>query len=318
MNKKTIITILFALVAMTGQGQTANDYWIAADKALAAGNTDSTFYYLNLFREHFGRQYAAAYTTFLTDEDYRILHNDARWTAFMDSMRTYKHEAEDKQEIAYPRKTVVEDFNAPIVNRYDIHLDIDVEKKTLDVTATAQIDFKGRESMDFTLWRYSVINHIRCKKKDLAYTFDTTAKSPNQYIRQGAPLRLSAPKSKGKCEITLEYTCNLDSLDSWMSSMEKDWVQLGYYMAWFPINSDSRDFTANVSVSINDNYTVSGSGIVERLGNEWKMLQPWGGFDLQIVASPNLKSKKMTSNGRTFEVVYTCLLYTSPSPRDRG
>ena len=41
MNKKTIITILFALVAMTGQGQTANDYWIAADKALAAGNTDS-------------------------------------------------------------------------------------------------------------------------------------------------------------------------------------------------------------------------------------------------------------------------------------
>lgn len=165
MNKKTIITALIAIVAMAGQGQTANDYWIAADKALAAGNTDSTFYYLNLFREHFGRQYAAAYTTFLTDEDYRILHNDARWTAFMDSMRTYKHEAEDKQEIAYPRKTVVEDFNAPIVNRYDIHLDIDVEKKTLDVTATAQIDFKGRESMDFTLWRYSVINHIRCKKK---------------------------------------------------------------------------------------------------------------------------------------------------------
>ena len=158
--KKTIITTLLALVAMAGQGQTANDYWIAADKALAAGNTDSTFYYLNLFREHFGRQYAAAYTTFLTDEDYRILHNDARWTAFMDSMRTYKHEAEDKQEIAYPRKTVVEDFNAPIVNRYDIHLDIDVEKKTLDVTATAQIDFKGRESMDFTLWRYSIINHI--------------------------------------------------------------------------------------------------------------------------------------------------------------
>ena len=197
MNKKTIITALIAIVAMAGQGQTANDYWIAADKALAAGNTDSTFYYLNLFREHFGRQYAAAYTTFLTDEDYRILHNDARWTAFMDSMRTYKHEAEDKQEIAYPRKTVVEDFNAPIVNRYDIHLDIDVEKKTLDVTATAQIDFKGRESMDFTLWRYSVINHIRCKKKDLAYTFDTTAKSPNQYIRQGAPLRLSAPKRLG-------------------------------------------------------------------------------------------------------------------------
>lgn len=61
----------------------------------------------------------------------------------------------------------------------------------------------------------------------------------------------------------------------------------------------------NVAVVVNDNYTVSGSGIVERLGNEWKMLQPWGGFDLQIVASPNLKSKKMTSNGRTFEVVYT-------------
>lgn len=90
-----------------------------------------------------------------------------------------------------------------------------------------------------------------------------------------------------------------------MSSMEKDWVQLGYYMAWFPVNSDSRDFTANVSVSINDGYTVSGSGIVERMGDKWEMSQPWGGFDLQIVASPSLKSKKMSSDGRTFEVVYT-------------
>ena len=153
MNKK-IITALLALVAMAGQGQTASDYWIAADKALVAGNTDSTFYYLNLFKERFGRQYAAAYTTFLTDEDYRILHNDARWTAFMDSMRTYKHEAEDKQEIVYPRKMVVKDSNAPIVNHYDIHLDIDVERKTLAVTATAQIELKGREDMDFTLWRY--------------------------------------------------------------------------------------------------------------------------------------------------------------------
>ncbi len=60
MNKKAIITALLALVAMTGQGQTASDYWIAADKALVAGNTDSTFYYLNLFKEHFGRQYAAS------------------------------------------------------------------------------------------------------------------------------------------------------------------------------------------------------------------------------------------------------------------
>ena len=305
MNKKTIITALFALVAMTGQGQTGRDYWIAADKALVAGNTDSTFYYLNLFREHFGRQYAFAYTTFLTEEDYRTLHNDARWTAFMDSMRVYKHEAEDKREISYPRKAVVEDTNAPTVKRYDILLDIDVEKKTLAVTLTAQIDFKGSKSIDFTLWKYSDIKHIRSKNKELAYSFDTKAKSSNTYIRQGAPLRLTVPKKKGVCSITFDYTCNLDSLDTWMSSMEKDWVQLGYYVAWFPVNSDSRDFTANVSVSINDGYTVSGSGIVEHKDDKWEMLQPWGGFDLQIVASPTLKSKKMTNDGRTFEVVYT-------------
>ncbi len=305
MNKKTIITILLAIVAMTGQGQTGRDYWIAADKALVAGNTDSTFYYLNLFREHFGRQYAFAYTTFLTEEDYRTLHNDARWTAFMDSMRVYKHEAEDKREISYPRKAVVEDTNAPTVKRYDILLDIDVEKKTLAVTLTAQIDFKGSKSIDFTLWKYSDIKHIRSKNKELAYSFDTKAKSSNTYIRQGAPLRLTVPKKKGVCSITFDYTCNLDSLDTWMSSMEKDWVQLGYYVAWFPVNSDSRDFTANVSVSINDGYTVSGSGIVEHKDDKWEMLQPWGGFDLQIVASPTLKSKKMTNDGRTFEVVYT-------------
>ena len=34
MNKKTIITILFALVAMTGQGQTANDYEIMGSLSL--------------------------------------------------------------------------------------------------------------------------------------------------------------------------------------------------------------------------------------------------------------------------------------------
>lgn len=167
--------------AIFASAQTANDYWLAADKALAAGDTDSTFYYLNLFREKFGRQYAFAYTTFLTEEDYRTLHNDARWTAFMDSMRTYKHETEDKREITYPRKAVVEDTNAPTVKRYDIQLNIDVEKKTLAVTATAQIDFKGGESINFTLWKNSTINLVRYKKKELTYSFKTKAKSTNTY-----------------------------------------------------------------------------------------------------------------------------------------
>lgn len=300
----TILSLVFCS-SESVSAQTANDYWLAADKALAAGDTDSTFYYLDMFRKRFGRQYAYAYTTFLTEEDYRPLHNDARWTAFMDSMRIYKHEDEDKREIAYPKKAVVEDTNAPTVKRYDIMLYIDVEKKKLAVTTTALIDFKGRESIDFTLWKNSTINHIRCKKKELTYSFDTKDKSTNTYIRQGAPLHLTAPKNKGICSIAFDYTCNLDSIDTWMSSMEKDWVQLGYYMAWFPVNNDSRDFTANVSISINKDYTVSGSGIVERNGDKWEMSQTWGSFDLQIVASPSLKSKKMTNNGRTFEVVYT-------------
>lgn len=303
--RRFLLMLVMLSAATFALAQTANDYWLTADKALAAGDTDSTFYYLNLFREKFGRQYAYAYTTFLTEEDYRTLHNDARRTAFMDSMRTYKHETEDKRKIIYPRKAVVEDTNAPIVKRYDILLDIDVEKKTLAVTLTAQIDFKNSKSIDFTLWNNSTINHIRSKNKELTYSFDTNAKSSNTYIRQGAPLRLTVPKKKDICSITVDYTCNLDSLDIWMSSMEKDWVQLGYYVAWFPVNSDSRDFTANVSVSINEDYTVSGSGIVKYKDDKWEMLQPWGGFDLQIVASPTLKSKKMTSDGRTFEVVYT-------------
>ena len=280
----TIISLVFCSSG-SASAQTANDYWLAADKALAAGDIDSTFYYLDLFRKGFGRQYAYAYTTFLTEEDYRPLHNDARWTAFMDSMRTYKHEDEDKREIAYPKKAVVEDANAPTVKRYDIMLDIDVEKKKLAVTTTALIDFKGRESIDFTLWKNSTINHIRCKKKELTYSFDTKEESTNTYIRQGAPLHLTAPKNKGICSIAFDYTCNLDSIDTWMTSMEKDWVQLGYYMAWFPVNNDSRDFTANVSISINKGYTVSGSGIVERKGDKWEMSQTWGSFDLQIVAS---------------------------------
>ena len=69
---RRFLFLLAMLSAATfGMAQTANDYWLAADKALAAGDTDSTFYYLNLFREKFGRQYAYAYTTFLTEEDYR-------------------------------------------------------------------------------------------------------------------------------------------------------------------------------------------------------------------------------------------------------
>lgn len=89
--RRFLLMLVMLSAATFALAQTANDYWLAADKALAAGDTDSTFYYLNLFREKFGRQYAYAYTTFLTEEDYRTLHNDARWTAFMDSMRTYKH-----------------------------------------------------------------------------------------------------------------------------------------------------------------------------------------------------------------------------------
>ena len=43
--RRFLLMLVMLSTATFALAQTANDYWLAADKALAVGDTDSTFYY---------------------------------------------------------------------------------------------------------------------------------------------------------------------------------------------------------------------------------------------------------------------------------
>lgn len=43
--RRFLLMLVMLSAATFALAQTANDYWLAADKALAAGDTDRTFYY---------------------------------------------------------------------------------------------------------------------------------------------------------------------------------------------------------------------------------------------------------------------------------
>jgi hypothetical protein len=84
-----------------------------------------------------------------------------------------------------------------------------------------------------------------------------------------------------------------------------EWIEMGYYSAWYPVHEESRNFISEIRVFIEKDVKISGSGLVTKKDGYWHMIQPWESFDIIIVASKELKTKKIEKKNIHVETVYT-------------
>jgi len=192
------------------------------------------------------------------------------------------------------------------VKHYELKVKFNVPKRIIDVEGTVNFDLDNQDSITFTLWKNADIKNITINGKKVDYSFDTIGKSPNYYIPNGGKLTIkNIKKNKEEVPIHFAYTCNMENVTGWARSFSDEWIELGFYTAWYPVHSVSKKFTSSIMVSIDKSFTLSGSGIVTRKGDVWKITHNWPVFDNVIIAAKGLKTKKIREDKISLDLVYT-------------
>lgn len=192
------------------------------------------------------------------------------------------------------------------IRSYDLNVNIDIVSKHIHVKGSMNVDFKTKDSISLVIWKNSSIHSIRNNQTELVYKMDTISSSACYYIQKGGNLTITKPfKSKSRQKVFIEYDCDMRQLNGWAQSFSDDWIELNYYSAWFPINGSN--FTSNFHITVDKNYSLTGSGIVSYSKRGCQMKQDWGSFDNVIIVSKKLKSKLAYQKDKNIELDYSGL-----------
>jgi hypothetical protein len=300
--KASAFTYSAAMQKIGGKALIHDRYNAACSWALA-NYPDSAFYHLHRLAVN---KYDY-YLSIMTDSDLYSLHNDKRWKPLLETIKQNKKE-NNSQLNCVNNKSDNEKTQKPPqeIKSYNLNVKINVKNKTVAVDGFITIDFNSADSLDLILWGKTKINEIKYNDKSVNYTFDILSKSPVMYIPDGKTLTLINPDKVTEIKsIYFNYECNMQNVEGWGRSFTDQWIELGYYTAWYPVHETSQKFTSSLQISIDEPYKISGSGIIIQKDNQWEMAQTWESFDNIIIASKNLKSQKIQINNTTIEVVYT-------------
>ena len=192
------------------------------------------------------------------------------------------------------------------ISSYDFDMNINVLSKKIHVKCTVEIDFNDKDNIIFVLWKNTKIHSISCKQEDIYYFFDTLSPSPVMFIPNGGSLNIKKPEgNEEKQTILFEYECDMKELSGWAKAFSEEWIELNLYSGWYPVCWDSRRFTSSIKLTIDDDYKITGSGIVSRKTEHWEMIQPWRSSDNVIIASKKLNSKIFNEDKIYIEIVYS-------------
>ena len=140
----------------------------------------------------------------------------------------------------------------------------------------------------------------------MSYTFEIDKPTPIIFIDEGRGLIFYNPNKKGgNVPIYVDYESDMNGMEPSAELFTEDWIQIGFYNAWFPVDLNSKNATSKLRISIDPDYKVSGSGKITKTGNVWEMTQPWPAYDNVIIASKDLQSNQAKKDNATIETVYT-------------
>jgi hypothetical protein len=192
------------------------------------------------------------------------------------------------------------------VKSYNMEIKLNVEQKKLEVEGTLLIDFENQDSITFYLWRNSTVSGITNENQEVPFTFDTLKPLHLPFITNAGKLLVANPGRGNETQsIQIEYCCDMHrNMEGFGKIFTDEWIEMGYYAAWYPVHEGSRDFIAEVRVFADDELNISGSGLVEKQDSCWLMTQPWESFDIVLVASKDLKTKRIEKGKISVEAVY--------------
>lgn len=192
------------------------------------------------------------------------------------------------------------------IKSYDLDVAINMALKTINVKGTIAIDFEAQQSITTVLWKNTKINSIQVNNHPARYVFESDKPTPIIFIDEGRGLIFNnSTKQSGTVEFVVDYDSDFTGMETSAEAFTEEWLQIGFYNAWFPVNLNSKKATSKLRVSIDPAYKVSGSGMISKKGDHWEINQPWASYDNVIIAAKDLNSSQAKKGTATIETVYT-------------
>ena len=192
-------------------------------------------------------------------------------------------------------------FADDVVDRYEI--DLEIFPKTGMIKAEAVITLSVKEGeLSELLFTFNKNMEIKSFTSDVEFSFEfqTEEQAPNAYTDHCAPLRIKfdKPLKMGEeAELRLSYQGVIKEHRWGVNLIKPSWVEIHMQSGWFPFETGETNFSYDVSLKIDPEYLVTGSGQIGGGNGEWRLRSDDRVFDIVVIAGPYLRSRLVEFGG---------------------
>jgi hypothetical protein len=199
---------------------------------------------------------------------------------------------------------------------YDIRLQLDPEAQTLRVQLELELHAvtAGADSIRLYLHKQFMVNVVEGPSV-AGYVFDTELPIPQPFMPEAGELRiaLSHPLEPGETvPLLLEYEGQITRWPPWLANVVMaEWVEIGNYLPWFPVNDRFGPFTFRLEVECDSVYQVRSYGDYTQQGKDWSFDWQHPAMDIVVVAAKNLRSRVSGGTGLKVRTEYVTIADTT-------
>ena len=199
------------------------------------------------------------------------------------------------------------------LTHFDIKVKLNPESQYLDISALLHLntDEPLPDTLNFSLHKQFKIRQISGNGVH-DYKFDIGAPPVSVFMRDARPLKIILNKNADRhkpLDILFKYD---GTITEWTENsanvVTKDWVELGMYLPWFPSGFILGYFTYEIEAECDPVYQLRSYGNYAMENGKWYFKRTIPDFDINLVASKNLKTMKKESGGYRIFFHYESLL----------
>jgi len=203
----------------------------------------------------------------------------------------------------------------PLGDASHYRIDLTLEPSETFLTASVDLSFRSPQdalgTLTFYLHRQLSIDTLRGDAVS-GYSVVEPDADPPAYLPEARAIQIALSRPLAEAEridLHFEYGGVVDAWPWWSANIiDPEWVELGLYLPWFPYNYDAYGpFTFSADVATERGYQVRSFGSADRTLTGWRLEWHRPVNDIVIVASRDLRTKRLTEDGYTVRVHHTSL-----------
>lgn len=181
------------------------------------------------------------------------------------------------------------------VRSYDLDLRLEPAEERLHCSVVVEVGLAtGQGSVLLLLNRGLSVDSLSANRPLEGFEIRREERAVLRYAAEASPLevRLASPATEpGTLRLILTYSGALEPGPWGVNMITPEWVEIGLYSGWFPLDPQMGRFDATAGVTLPDSWTMVGTGTPVRQGNRW-MSSSGDIGDIVVLAAPSLVTRR--------------------------